>query len=307
MSITAQGSLRTPPSPRRFVGPALATAVGALAFAYVVRSVGAGALLAIVRGVGASVMALVVLEAIVLALETCAAQRMSESPFRPTVRGAALAYAAAQLLPAGRVAGEFARVSQLRAEVGLGRAAHASLFLHATHVAASTTPLLALVLAGRASRPLLAVAIGVVAWNAALALALSSAPRSIHVLSAVGRRVGLPDLELAQIRGRGRAVALLLLARAVHAAQALVAVALVTGTVDANRGLVAESLQILAASAADAVPAQAGVLETSFEQLASQVAPNAASAVGVVLVLRAARLALLGPVGLAACWSSGAR
>ncbi|MBN8614344.1 MAG: hypothetical protein J0L92_27335, partial [Deltaproteobacteria bacterium] len=30
-------------------------------------------------------------------------------------------------------------------------------------------------------------------------------------------------------------------------------------------------------------------------------------AVGVVLVLRAARLALLGPVGLAACWSSGAR
>lgn len=295
----ASSSLRIP-AWAPLLGQLLATTIASAAFVYVVSSVGVSRLFDTVARAGWGFLAIVALEAVALAFDTFAAKTLSRTSWPTAIRGATAAHVACQLLPGGRVSGELARVHQARHDVGIGRAAHASLFLQATHVA-STVAALALALAVLEEPPaFLALASGVLAWNAGLACVLFAAPRSASALATIARRLGADVLVLHRVEGRARASILGVLARSAHVAQAALAVSLLIGRFDLEGGAAAETLQILAGSAGDAVPGQIGVLEATFDAFAATIdASDLHAAVGVALLLRTARLVLLAPLGLA--------
>lgn len=276
------------------------TLAGLIAFVYVISSVGAGRLLDVAARAGAGILVLVALELAILGLDAQAAQALAASSARATLRGAIASYATALLVPGGRVAGEIARVDQVREEAGLGRAVHASLVIQAAHVASTVVALVVALLWVPLPASLVAIASGVAAWNAGLSIVLFATPRSGRAIARLAARVRAEGLRLASVEGRVRAVASVLAGRAVHVIQATVAVALVTGRLDAHAGAAAECLQVVAGAAGDAIPGQVGVVEAGFDTYGTLFdAHDLGTGVAIALLLRASRLALLGPLGLA--------
>ncbi len=305
--ITSPDTSPVTPSKRslRLIGHGLAVAIGLAALVHVVSSVGAMRLLDLLANVGALALVLAALEVLVLALETTAARSLSGATAASSVRGAIVAFAATQVMPGGRIAGEIARIAHTRGEVGTMRAAHASMILQGTHVGAVVVALAAVALAIESDSATLAATLaGVATWNVGITAFFVLAPRSARSLAAVGARLGLDPKTLSPVTHIAldthvRAAALVLLARGVHVMQAIAAVALVTHRLDARGGLVAEGLQLLSGAVGDAVPGQAGVLEGAFQTFgALVVSDDVAAAVAVAVLLRAVRLALLGPMWL---------
>lgn len=283
------------------------TLTGLIAFVYVVASVGAGRLLDVAARAGAGILVLVALELAIVGLDAHAAQILAASSARSTLRGAIASYATALLVPGGRVAGEIARVEQVREEAGLGRAVHASLVIQAAHVASTVVALVVALLWVPLPASLVAIASGVAAWNAGLTIVLFATPRSSRAITKLAARVGVEGLRLASVEGRVRAITAVLSGRGVHWLQAAVAMALVTGRLDAGAGAIAECLQILAGAAGDAIPGQVGVLEAGFDTYGGLFdAHDLGAGVAIALLLRASRLALLGPLGLA-WWTTRSR
>jgi len=285
----------------------LALGIGLATLTHVVSTVGFTALLEVVLGAGSLALGLALLELAMIGLEALAARTLVQSSGPTAARGAIAAYALAQLMPGGRVVGELARATHIGAERGPGRATHAAVVVHGAHVTcvACVLAMGALLLdENGALSALLAAAAG---WNFVLAVIFVAAPRSVRLMSLLARRLGVsvPTDEPPTWSRWARASALVAAARVVHIAQAAFAVWLVTRGRDAPGALAAESLQLLAGAAGDAVPGQAGVLEATFHSFASVVSPADVSlAVGVALLLRASRLGLLAPLAVG-YWAAG--
>ena len=300
-------SLASPTPPWVSFGRATVALLGVVAFSYVVCSVGAGRLLDVAARAGMGILVLVALEVAILGLETHAAHTLSTADARDTLRGAIAAYTTALLVPGGRVAGEIARIARLRGASELGRTVHASLVIQAAHVASTVVALVVTLLWVPLPASLVAMASGVAAWNAGLSIALFATPRSSRAITMLATRVGVEGLRLASVEGRMRAITAVLLGRGLHWLQAAVAVALVTGRLDASAGAIAECLQVLAGAAGDAIPGQVGLLEAGFDTYGGLFdAHDLGAGVAIALLLRASRLALLGPLGLA-WWTTRSR
>jgi len=287
----------------------IALGLGLLALAHVVRAVGLSVLVRVVMGAGPLALGLALFELSMIALEALAARSLVDCTGPTTVRGAIPAYALGQVMPGWRVGGELARATLAARERGLGRATHTAIVLHGAHVACVALMLWLGALALRDEGALSALLAAGASWNLALAALFLAAPRSVRVMSLLAQRLDIA----APIDGppawpvRARAAALIALSRVVHVAQAALALWLVTRPADARGALAVESLQLLASTAGDAVPGQAGVLEATFHAFAPLVSPADASlAVGVALLLRAARLGLLAPLAVA-YWAAGHR
>jgi hypothetical protein len=288
------------PAVRAVLG-ALGLAVGVGALVHVVRTVGLSSLVEVVLGAGSPALGLALFELASVGLEALSARTLAESTGPTCVRGAIVAYAAAQVLPGGRVVGELARATHIATERGAGRATHAAVVVHGAHVACVSGVLaLGAVVLGEHGA-LSALLVAAAGWNVGLAVVFVTAPRSAPLMSLLARRLGVsvPTDEPPNWSRLACASALVVASRVVHVAQAAFAVWLVTRRGDAPGALAAETLQLLAGAVGDAVPGQAGVIETAFHSFGSVVSPaDASRAVGVALLLRASRLGLLVPLAL---------
>lgn len=202
-------------------------------------------------------------------------------------RSAATAYAAGALLPAGRVAGELARAAQIAPHAGGPRALAAASVLHATFLAASVIASLSCWAAverispGSALGTLIA---GNAVFHAVLAGMLFLGPRAGARLSGGPIDLGAP----------WAALAAMVIARVVQLLQCAALVLAAGGGIDLDGALVAEAIQLVAASLGDAIPGQAGVIEGAYRTFAPELGlvGSLAGALTIALSLRATRLAL---------------
>jgi hypothetical protein len=256
-------------------------------------------------GAAPIVGALVVFEGLALLADTTAARTLQGGTRVSSLRTGVIAYLVAQLAPGAHGSGEVARALQVAPELGPARAARTALALHGAHLAGvAVTALIALTLLEVEGGGALVLAlVGVASWSAALALlvlvGLVLSPRAFAWLS---NRAGLPRGDEADLSrttadrtapdARAHAVAFgwVLAARLVHVAQAWLALVLVTGTPSVPRAAAVEALQLVAGAAGDAVPAQVGVIEATFESFAQHVSDDVTLAVGLALCLRLARV-----------------
>jgi hypothetical protein len=239
---------------------------------------------------------LALLETAAAALEARAAWLLGGGGRRSVLRGAIAAYASAQLLPGGRALGEALRAAHVAADVGAPRAAMTGLLAQGLSVA--LVPFVAaLGLVVLPFEPVLAALLAsALVWNAGLAaVLLLVAPRSPRLVRWLAPHAAASaDVAAPRPESIARATAALVLARALRFAQAaLVALTLASGGARAAVGV--EILQLLAATAGDAVPGQAGVLEATFAAFSGVISERTAAVLAIPLVLRAARLALLLP------------
>lgn len=221
---------------------------------------------------------LVLLELLQLALETRAADAIyPSSPDKARWASTRAAYAAGLLLPGGRAVGEALRAA--RRGVPTEVAIRGATTLHALYVGGAAITLFAIAPCLEGSLRTLALSGG--GWNVLVVLALVVLPRVL------AKRPRTAHLDPARI---GPAAAWLALSRAAHLVQAFVAVHAMGHT----SGAPLEALQLLSASAADAVPAQIGALEGAFSTFADALRATPPEALVLALLLRGSRLATMG-------------
>jgi hypothetical protein len=243
--------------------------------------------------------------------------RAAEIPGRDWARSALLSYAAAVFLPGGRATGELARGAILARHVGGARTAVAGTRLHAAHLwgtALFSIPCW-LALDGDTTLGTAVAANG--AWTAALGALFLFAPRIGGPVGAwLGQRVGAlagggADLDRA-VREQPVvplfAIAGALISRGAQVAQSAILLFAIGGRWEADGALTSSAIQLVAASAGDLVPGQAGVIEGAYRVFAPSLglAGGVADALAIALAIRVARVAIAA-VGAAtfAIWRAG--
>lgn len=274
-------------------------AAGSATALYVASSVGLAALATAVERAGPVLVPLALLEIAAWLCETRAAWHVHGGSLRSTLAGASAAYGAAQLAPGGRALGEALRAAH--AEVDPRRAASAALALQGSNVALVPLVLALGVAALGAGGRFGALASAAIGWNVLLAAALLGLPRWPRLHGRFGAAAAPPGLLVL-----ARATGWLSIARALQLLQALVLVQALVGA-GPRSALGALCLQLLSASAGDAVPGQAGVLEATFAGLGAVITDDPATSVAVALTLRAVRLGLLVLAALLHLLTSGRR
>jgi hypothetical protein len=294
-------------APRRALPLVLAIA-GAAFLACVIADLGPRALWVTLSSAAPAIVALTIFEALAMLCDTAAARALHGAAPRPLddLSSGAIAYATSQLAPGAHGSGEIARALRVAARVGHARAARSALTLHAAHlVGVALAALLCACLLDDDGGGLALALVGVASWNAALAtflgVALLASPRALAWLA---RRSGLSiaaePTSVLTPRACLSALAWKLSARGLHLGQAWLAARLLLARRAPSAGAAVEGLQLVAGAAADAVPAQLGVLEATFETFAAHLG-DVGLAVAVALGLRLARvlwLLVLGAVAL---------
>ncbi len=286
--------------------------VGGAILAHVITSIGCSRLAGTLSGAAPIVAALVLLELLALLADTAGARTLQGGTRASSLREGAIAYLVAQLAPGAHGSGEVARALQAAPRLGPARAGRTALALHGAHLVGVTVAALSALACLEGGGTLAVALVGVASWSAALALlvlvGLVVSPRALAWLS---DRVGLPRSDEAGLSratadgaapdARAHAIAFgwVLAARLVHVAQAWLALALVTGAPSLSRAAAVEALQLVAGAAGDAVPAQVGVVEATFESFAQHVSADVTLAVGVALCLRLARVLTVTTLALA--------
>lgn len=256
----------------------------------VVRSLGWDRVAEVVRGTGPWLPLVLALEVAIAATDFVAARILAGGGIRARtwLRSSALAYATCAVLPAGRMAGEAARASVLKADAGLGRAAAACARVQTAALVGTAFISLVGALAAWSTSAILG---GALFANAILCAALASA-----VLFAIRWRwlaKWLPQGGAAiPSAATAKASLACMLGRVVQACQYGVVLGAVGGTMTTRGALVVQGVHIVGATVGDAVPNQLGITDGAYRVFADALGLEPARAVSIALAIRVAQLGL---------------
>lgn len=285
------------------LGRALLLLLGIAAIALLIHDTGGAEVLSALAACAHWLPVVMALEALGATADTMVALSAygeARVPRRTIARGALATYVCTQLLPGGRAVGEVIRATLASKHVGRGVAATSALLAQGSHVIVVALTGLTISLAVPALDPTLrALIMGSTGWTLALGTMMLLAPRSVRLAAWLAKRMKLSGLEEQLPPGprmMSRTIGWAIVARAAHATQAALVVVAVLGAVSPRAALASEGIQLMAASLADAVPGQTGVLEGAYRTFSSSVAGTLddapAHAVTMALLLRVSRLSM---------------
>jgi Lysylphosphatidylglycerol synthase TM region len=253
----------------------------------------------------------------VLALRVLLGARTARITTPTWVRSSALAYSMMVLVPAGRAAGEVARVALLSRHVGAATAARASTQLQSAYVLAigSLSAIEGAVVASRLGvrSPLALLLAGNALVMATLAAGLVAILLNARVgrwLDRLRRRIAAshggrgpehptpasepePDDPSTQRRGLPwKAAAVCLVGRTIQLVQYGAILRAVGGVATFGGAFAAHGIELVGATVGDVVPNQLGVVDSAFRAFASEVgfADAPARALSIAFLARIARL-----------------
>jgi hypothetical protein len=270
----------------RFAGLAAGLALTAV----VLRSLGWAQVAEVVRVSAPWIPLVVVLEVGITATDLAAARILAGGGIRPRtwLRSSALAYATCAVLPAGRMAGEAARASVLKADVGLARAAAACARVQTAALVGTAFISLVGALAALGNSVVLT---GALLANAILCTALAGAV--LFAIRWTWLAKLLPQVGAAIPRAATVKASLACMGgRVIQACQYAVVLGAVGGAVTPRGALIVQGVHIVGATIGDAVPNQLGITDAAYRVFANALDLEPARAVSIALAIRVAQLGL---------------